>query len=85
MDEHVAEKPGPLGKHFKPLGMGSDMAPSGQNSAARRTSARTILEERVAQHRRWADGLESLLKALPLELPPRADEALWDLVYRARP
>lgn len=49
-----------------------------------RMSARAILEQRIARLRSEAERLEALLRALPMELPPAADEALWDLVCRAR-
>jgi hypothetical protein len=50
----------------------------GQRAAARQ-SAKGVLRDRVDRLRREADRLEALCKALPEEMPPMADEALWDL------
>lgn len=80
MDENTAEDPGPLGKHFKPLGMGSDVRRTGTiGGGPCRMTARGQIEQRIGRLRREADNLEALLKALPMELPPAADEALWTM------
>lgn len=47
---------------------------------ASRLKARHFIEERVGKLRREANKLEELLKALPLELPHDADEALWTIL-----
>lgn len=52
-------------------------------SGCGRQSARSVIEGRVRRLRNEAEKLDTLLKALPLELPPEADEALWDLACRS--
>lgn len=53
-------------------------------ATACRQSAREAIEWRRKRLVADADGLAALLKALPAELPPAADEALWDLVQGVR-
>jgi hypothetical protein len=48
---------------------------------AGRRSARGVLEERVIHAEREAASLRALLNALPAELSPEADEALWCLAW----
>lgn len=55
------------------------------NCQAHRANARSMLENRAADLRRRADMLDALSKALPLELPQEADEALWLLMANYRP
>ncbi len=49
-----------------------------------RQSARAGLEDERTRHLRTADRLGALLKALPAELPPDADDALWALLMNQR-
>ena len=42
-----------------------------------RMTARTLIQDRIQKLRREADGLESLLRSIPEQMPPEADEALW--------
>lgn len=49
-----------------------------------RMSARTMLRERIERLQRQVKQLEALDKALPLELPQDADEALWEMLLRSR-
>lgn len=45
-----------------------------------RTNFRGVLIDKINRLRREADDLEELAKALPLELPYKADEAMWRLL-----
>jgi hypothetical protein len=49
-----------------------------------RQNARSAIRDRIEQMRREACRLEALLDALPVKLPPDADQALWDLAIAAR-
>ena len=49
-----------------------------------RQSAKGVIRDRARQLRNEADRLEALARALPEELPPQADQALWDLAIAAR-
>ena len=53
-------------------------------SMAGRQDARGILKERAERLMREALGLDALLAALPMKLPPEADQALYDLVTQVR-
>lgn len=48
--------------------------------AEARQTGKGALRVRVRQLRSEADRLEALAKSLPEELPPMADEALYDLI-----
>lgn len=50
------------------------------DAAGGRQSAKGVLRDRIHRLRREAEQLEALAKALPEELPQRADQALWDLL-----
>lgn len=50
-----------------------------EHMAMRRMTSREALERRLHTLRREVDGLESLLKSLPLELPEKADQYLMSL------
>jgi hypothetical protein len=63
------------GSHFSSLG-----GYGGQQAG--RQSARGMIASRIARLRREADGLDRLLKSIPEELPPEADEALWSLACK---
>lgn len=47
-------------------------------------TARQLLGREIPRLQNRAAALESLLRALPMELPPEADEALFDIVMRSR-
>jgi hypothetical protein len=59
-------------------------AMSQADTCGSRMNAKAVLRQRVASLRMEADRLEALARALPEELPPRADEALWDLLLSKR-
>jgi hypothetical protein len=64
-----------------------DVRPAGgmlmaEQGMAARQSARSYLQSRAASLRAEADRMERLVLALPLEIHPVADEALWDLISR---
>lgn len=46
-----------------------------------RENARSLIERRIAKLEAEAHALRELSKALPLELSPAADQALWNLVF----
>jgi hypothetical protein len=52
--------------------------------ACGRQSAKGVIRDRVRQLRAEADRLDALARALPEELPPQADQALWDIAINAR-
>lgn len=62
----------------------SHMVAQAQDMQASRLNAAAAIEEHIMRLRQRADGLEALLNALPRELPPKADEALWQLVIHTR-
>lgn len=77
MDENRKPERGPLtpfGEEVLRMGQGMAMRPS----------ARAALREKIERLRVEAAGLEALDRALPLELPPAADEALWTLLVSSR-
>jgi len=45
-----------------------------------RHSARSMLESEIMRLKQRTHKLQCLLKALPMELPPDADEALWEMI-----
>lgn len=49
-----------------------------------RQSAKSVIRNRVLRLRDEANQLEALLRALPEELPPQADQALYSLSIAAR-
>ena len=51
---------------------------------AARLAARAIIQDRAIDLEREAAGLRALLDALPLRMPPQADQALWSMVIRAK-
>lgn len=53
-----------------------------RQGAAARQSGRGMIRSRIERLRREADGLESLLRSIPEELPFEADEALWSMAAR---
>lgn len=56
----------------------------GDACAGGRQSAKGVIRDRARQLHAEADRLEALARALPEELPPQADQALWDLAIAAR-
>jgi hypothetical protein len=46
-----------------------------------RQSARGMIEDRLSRAEKEVAGLRALLNALPMQLTPDADEALWSLVW----
>ena len=48
------------------------------------SSAQTMLRQSARAYRLDADRLDALVKALPLELPPLANEAMCSLLYGAK-
>ena len=55
---------------------------SAQNCCAREQTSRELLQNLCAETRFDLDGLQDLLKALPQELPYRADRALRRLIQK---
>lgn len=51
---------------------------SGMNAS--RESARRLLERRIRESEQRTANLQALYMALPLELSPLADEALWQML-----
>ena len=49
-----------------------------------RESFRSVLETHVARKEQELNGLRALVLALPLQLPPEADEALCRLLWAGR-
>lgn len=49
-----------------------------------RQSAKGVIRDRARHLRAEADRLEALARALPEEMPPQADQALWDLAINSR-
>ncbi len=45
-----------------------------------RLEAKNALRELIVRRRQEADGLEALFDALPVKLPPTADQALWNIL-----
>jgi hypothetical protein len=66
--------------------IGGGLAAMAQNASIgeSRQSAKGVLRQRVASLRTEADRLEALGRALPEELPTKADEALWALLLSKR-
>jgi len=52
----------------------------GSGSTGYRMNARGAIEEAARRVRHRGDGLEALLRALPEDLDPKADEILWEIV-----
>lgn len=55
-----------------------------QAHVAMRQTARGALEEIIRDGRRRVAALEALSRALPLQLDPAADEALWQILVERR-
>lgn len=64
--------------------MEANRAASGMLDRGSRESARGILERRIHEFERKAIALRELSNALPLNLPPMADEALWQMLVNIR-
>ena len=65
MTDEARKDPGPRG---------------GMAGSASRMNARATLQDRIERLRREADQLEALSNLLPLQIPPEADVALWQLL-----
>lgn len=79
-------------EHYKAIGNAAEPARSGAQTigggagmvggGASRISARHVIEQRIYQLQAEAHDLQTLLRALPLEMPTAAESALWTLVTR---
>src|SRR5258708_1970904 len=67
-----------LGGDVPTIGGGANMAGSGPS----RISARHVIEQRIYQLQAEAHDLQTLLRALPQEMPAAAESALWTIVTR---
>lgn len=60
------------------------MAAQGMLDRGSRESARTLLERRIRELEQKSIALRELSNALPMNLPPMADEALWQMLVAIR-
>lgn len=77
--ETLCEKPEFDKRRRKEFPQHENKASIGQEVSAGRANAQTQIEWLRDRHLQTARQLDALLRALPVELPPAADQALYDL------
>lgn len=68
---------------IREVDMGINKLSNAGAGAVGRQSARDVIAERIQRKRTEIAGLQMLLDSLPAKLPWEADEALWNLLWRA--